>query len=159
MDRPMQLHTAFQALHQFVERHNRHPNPYNEKDATELRQIVSDVATEAKVEMEFDENLVKLFSFVSQGNIAPMNAVIGGKAAQELMKACSGKFTPTYQWFYFDAHECLPLDPNDWPKEEDCQPQNSRYDSQIAIFGQNFQQKLAKQKYFLVIVMQFLAYI
>ena len=150
MERPIQLHVAFQALHLFVERHNRLPTSWNEKDATELRQIVADVATERKVEAQFDENLIKLFSYLSRGNISPMNAVIGGTAAQELMKACSGKFNPIYQWFYFDALECLPLDPNNWPKEEECQPLNCRYDSQIAIFGQNFQQKLANQKYFLV---------
>lgn len=150
MDRPIQLHIAFQALHQFVERHNRLPNSWNEKDAAELRQIVAEVATERKVEAQFDENLIKLFSFLSRGNISPLNAVIGGTAAQELMKACSGKFNPIYQWFYFDALECLPLDPNEWPKEEECQPSNLRYDSQIAIFGKNYQQKLANQKYFLV---------
>ncbi len=33
---------------------------------------------------------------------------IGGIAAQEVLKACSGKFTPIHQWFYFDALEALP---------------------------------------------------
>ena len=150
MERPLQLHVAFQALHLFVERHNRLPNSWNANDATEFRQIVGEVATEQKVEVEFDENLIKLFSFLSRGSIAPMNAVIGGTAAQELMKACSGKFNPIYQWFYFDALECLPLETTDYPKEEECQPINSRYDSQIAIFGNKFQEKLANQKYFLV---------
>ena len=28
-DRPAQLHVAFQALHQFVKKHNRNPAPYN----------------------------------------------------------------------------------------------------------------------------------
>ena len=152
MERPAQLHIAFQALHLFVERHNRHPNPWDDSDATEFRQIVGEIGSERKLEIEFDDNLIKLFSYLSRGNISPMNAVIGGTAAQELMKACSGKFGPIYQWFYFDALECLPLDPNNYPKPEECQAINSRYDSQIAIFGQSFQQTLANQKYFLVII-------
>ncbi|KAL1484118.1 hypothetical protein MTO96_050100, partial [Rhipicephalus appendiculatus] len=39
-----------------------------------------------------------------------MQAVIGSIAAQEVLKACSGKFNPIQQWFYFDAFECLPQD-------------------------------------------------
>ncbi len=33
---------------------------------------------------------------------------IGGIVAQEVLKACSGKFTPIHQLFYFDALEALP---------------------------------------------------
>jgi ubiquitin-activating enzyme E1 len=35
---------------------------------------------------------------------------IGGVVAQEVLKACSGKFTPIHQWLYFDAVEALPTD-------------------------------------------------
>ncbi|CAG2120352.1 unnamed protein product, partial [Medioppia subpectinata] len=150
MERPAQLHVAFQALHAFVERNHRHPNSWSGADATEFLKIVADLAAEQKLEIQMDENLMRLFSYLSRGNVSPMNAVIGGTAAQELMKACSGKFSPLYQWFYFDALECLPLDPKDYPKEADCQPTGSRYDAQIAVFGPGFQQRLANQKYFLV---------
>ncbi len=150
MQRPQQLHIAFQSLHLFFQRHNRLPKSWNESDATEFRQIVGEIANERKLEIEFDDNLIKLFSYLSRGNVSPINAVIGGCAAQELMKACSGKFHPIYQWFYFDALECLPLDKNDYPKEEETQPQNSRYDAQIAIFGTPFQEKLANLKCFVV---------
>ncbi len=150
MERPQQLHIAFQALHLFFQRHNRLPKSWNESDATEFRQMVGEIANELKLETQFDDNLIKLFSYLSRGNVSPINAVIGGCAAQELMKACSGKFHPIYQWFYFDALECLPLDKNDYPKEEETQPQNSRYDAQIAIFGTPFQEKLANLKCFVV---------
>lgn len=76
-----------------------------------------------------------------------MNAAIGGIAAQEVMKACSGKFTPIYQYFCFDAVECLP---ENEPAEENCQPIGSRYDSQIAVFGKDFQETLGALKYFVV---------
>lgn len=68
-----------------------------------------------------------------------MTAAIGGTVAQEVMKACSGKFTPIKQFFYFDAIECLPE--NDLTEDE-CKPLGSRYDKQIAVFGNKFQETL-----------------
>ena len=35
-------------------------------------------------------------------------AVLGGIAAQEALKACSGKFMPIRQWFMYDVTEALP---------------------------------------------------
>ena len=64
-------------------------------------------------------------------------------------QACSSKFAPLLQWFYFDALECLPEGGEEIP-EESCVPLGSRYDGQIAIFGADFQKKLEKQKYFVV---------
>lgn len=97
-----------------------------------------------------DEKLAKLFAQQARGNLAPINSVIGGCAAQEVMKACSGKFSPIQQWFYFDATECLPTEEALLPKEEDAAPTNSRYDGQVAVFGRKFQQTLADLRYFLV---------
>ncbi len=37
------------------------------------------------------------------GDLSPMCAALGGVVAQQVMKACSGKFTPVYQWLYFDS--------------------------------------------------------
>jgi ubiquitin-activating enzyme E1 len=78
-----------------------------------------------------------------------MAAAIGGVVAQEVLKACSGKFMPIKQWFYFDARECLPADLTTLT-EESCQPTGSRYDGQVAVFGKEFQEKIAKQKYMVV---------
>ena len=55
----------------------------------------------------------------------------GGICAQEVMKACSGKFGPLKQDFYFDALECLPEEEKDVPAEK-FQPRNSRYDGQVS---------------------------
>ena len=43
----------------------------------------------------------------ARGEISPLCAFFGGIAAQEVMKAASGKFMPVRQWLYFDAEECL----------------------------------------------------
>ena len=78
-----------------------------------------------------------------------MAAAIGGIVAQEVIKACSGKFMPIKQWLYFDALECLSEDKLGLTGES-CQPTGSRYDSQIAIFGKEFQERIMKQKYLVV---------
>ena len=66
------------------------------------------------------------------------------------LQACSGKFHPIMQWFYFDSLESLPEDEGVWPSESTASPSGSRYDGQIAVFGQDFQKKLEQLKYFVV---------
>ena len=148
MDRCNQLHLAFQALSEFRDKNKRLPKPYSETDATEFFAVVkklNEALGDAKVEL--NEKLLKTFSFIAQGDVSPMIAFIGGLVAQEALKACSGKFHPIHQNFYFDSLESLP---GTKLTEEDCKPTGSRYDLQIAVFGKKYQQKLADLNVFLV---------
>ncbi|KAF4008087.1 hypothetical protein G4228_019698 [Cervus hanglu yarkandensis] len=180
--RSAQLHIGFQALHQFCAQHGRSPRPHSEKDAAELvtlAEAVKDQAPPAVQQDNLDEDLIRKLAYVAAGDLAPMNAFIGGLAAQEVMKACSGKFMPIMQWLYFDALECLPED-QEALSEDKCLPVcdggpqrryyfgplwctislilsslhmtqcQNRYDGQVAVFGSGLQEKLGKQKYFLV---------
>uniref|UniRef100_A0A8D0D638 E1 ubiquitin-activating enzyme n=1 Tax=Sander lucioperca TaxID=283035 RepID=A0A8D0D638_SANLU len=140
-ERPGQLHVGFQAIHAFQKKHNHLPAPWN--------QVNSAQTGSAKVE-QLDEALIKKLSFVAAGDLAPVDAFIGGLAAQEVMKACTGKFMPIMQWLYFDALECLAEEEGVELTEEECAPRNCRYDGQIAVFGTKLQDMLAKQRYFLV---------
>ncbi|MGH0129178.1 UNVERIFIED_CONTAM: hypothetical protein FKN15_037618 [Acipenser sinensis] len=99
---------------------------------------------------QLDEGLLKKLAYLAMGDLAPVNAFIGGLAAQEVMKACTGKFMPIMQWLYFDALECLSEEEEVMLSEEECAPRNCRYDGQIAVFGSKLQEKLSKQRYFLV---------
>uniref|UniRef100_A0A8C7KP54 E1 ubiquitin-activating enzyme n=1 Tax=Oncorhynchus kisutch TaxID=8019 RepID=A0A8C7KP54_ONCKI len=153
-ERPGQLHLGFQALHSYQRKHNRLPKPWCQADGEELVSLAKEVNSSqtgsAKVD-ELDDKLIKKLAFVSAGDLAPINAFIGGLAAQEVMKACTGKFMPMVQWLYFDALECLSEEEGGaMLTEEDCAPRNSRYDGQIAVFGSQLQEELAKQRYFLV---------
>lgn len=143
---PKNMHIAFQALDKFRTANNALPKPWNDADANAVFTFAKEIAGEGE---ELDEKLIKVFAKVSSGNLCPMNAAIGGIAAQEVMKACSGKFTPFRQWFYFDAVECLP---EDWTvSEEDAKAApEDRYTGQIAVFGKAFQEKLLSQKWFIV---------
>uniref|UniRef100_A0A673GSB9 Ubiquitin-activating enzyme E1 n=1 Tax=Sinocyclocheilus rhinocerous TaxID=307959 RepID=A0A673GSB9_9TELE len=147
--RHLSLHLAFQALHRFTQKYSRAPHPRSQADAEVLVTITKELCTDAKFD-ELDEDAVRQLSLVASGDLAPVNAFIGGLAAQEVVKACSGKFTPLRQWLYFDALECLPQENDGVLSEDACAPRDSRYDGQIAVFGSAFQDKLKKQSYFLV---------
>lgn len=142
------LHLAFQALHRFVKKEQRLPRPWCQSDADALLDTVRELNSVTQLE-QLDEAAVQILSFTAQGDLAPLNAFIGGLAAQEVIKACSRKFTPLRQWLYFDALECLPED-KDQLAECSFSAKGTRYDGQIAVFGEKFQEKLSSQKYFLV---------
>ncbi|KAM4582095.1 ubiquitin-like modifier-activating enzyme 1 isoform 2-T2 [Fundulus diaphanus] len=148
MSRHNTLHLAFQALHSFVKKEQRLPHPWSQPDADLLLNLVKELNSVSKLE-ELDEAAVRSFSYTARGDLAPMNAFFGGLAAQEVIKACSGKFTPLQQWLYFDALECLPED-GGCLEESSFSSRGTRYDAQILVFGSEFQQKLLMQKYFLV---------
>ncbi|XP_029005446.1 ubiquitin-like modifier-activating enzyme 1 [Betta splendens] len=141
------LHLAFQALHSFVAKEKRLPHLWSEADADALLDLVRELNAAAQLE-RLDEDAVRTLAFTARGDLAPMNAVIGGFAAHEVIKACSGKFTPLQQWLYFDALECLPGEEH--RRTEGFSSTGTRYDGQTAVFGSAFQEDLGRQKYFLV---------
>ncbi|XP_055705856.1 ubiquitin-like modifier-activating enzyme 1 [Phlebotomus papatasi] len=141
-DHPRQIHVAFKALHEFLAQHQRMPTPWNDADAKTFLELAKQQG-----EDDLNESLLMTFAKVCSGDLNPINASIGGIIAQEVMKACTGKFTPIYQYLYIDALECLT---NLNPTEEDCKPIGSRYDRQIAVLGKTFQDKLGSLRYFIV---------
>lgn len=148
-DRPAQLHIGFQALHAFAEKHGGElPRPHSDEDAAEFLKIATGRAGEGKDKVELDEKLMKELSYQARGDLSPMAAFFGGLAAQEVLKSVSGKFHPVVQWCYFDSLESLPTSIK--RSEETCKPRGTRYDGQLAVFGSEFQDKLASMKQFLV---------
>ncbi|PCH41139.1 ubiquitin activating enzyme [Wolfiporia cocos MD-104 SS10] len=140
-DRPAALHAGFQALWEFQAQQQRPPRPRNAEDAAAV------VALAKKLDADIDEKVVTELSYQATGDVTPLAAVIGGFVAQEVLKACSAKFTPMQQHLYFDSLESLP---DELPSEADCQPVGSRYDGQIAVFGKTFQERIANHRQFLV---------
>ncbi|TVY92533.1 Ubiquitin-activating enzyme E1, partial [Lachnellula willkommii] len=147
-DRPRQLHIGFQALHAFAEKHGHFPRPMHQEDALVVIGSAKAFAEKEKLDVDVDEKLLTELSYQAQGDLSPMAAFFGGLAAQEVLKAVSGKFHPINQWLYFDSLESLPS--NSARSEELCKPLNTRYDGQIAVFGREFQEKLGNIQEFLV---------
>lgn len=164
IERSPQLHLFFMALSAYSKQHKgSFPGSWSQTDALGFLDFVKSANSELKGSAAFvdevDEHLCSLFSYTCFGQCCPIQAVIGGFAAQEVMKACTNKFVPLNQWCYYDATECLSMTElkNDGSNlknvviaEGDASPQGNRYDGQIAIFGKQIHQKLLNSKLFLV---------
>lgn len=141
------LHAAFWALHAFRQQRGRLPQPRAPEDAERVLELARELGSALG---PLDEDVVRAFASVSAGELCPVASFMGALAAQEAMKAITGKFLPLEQWFYFDALECLAVEGAAGLMPEDCAPRGSRYDGQIAVFGADFQEELGRQKYFVV---------
>eukprot|EP00501_MAST-03F_sp_TOSAG23-6_P001867 GSMAST32.ASY1.ANO1.1945.1 assembled CDS len=130
------LHLGFRALDAFCRSSGGQlPRSGCINDARKLVDIARSMNSSAKTKInDAAESILTKLSCSARGNLNPMAALIGGIAGQEVLKACSGKFTPIKQWFYFDAVELI----------------GTRYDGQIAVFGKTLQQNIRQQSLFLV---------
>ena len=124
------------------------PNPRSESDASKVLAYARGAWTACAFDGQPDVAVLKELSYQASGELAPMIAVTGGFVAQEVLKACSGKFHPLFQWLYFDALEALPKSSE--ISESSCAPLGTRYDRQIAVVGKPFQDKIANYTQFLV---------
>ena len=97
--------------------------------------------------IEQHQGYLKRFALCCRGQCNPITALLGGIVGQEVLKACSGKFSPIRQWFYFDGFEALPETPL---AREEVAPRGTRYDSQCIIFGHAMQSQLHRLNMFLV---------
>ncbi|XP_038902732.1 ubiquitin-activating enzyme E1 1 isoform X1 [Benincasa hispida] len=148
-DRPPLIHLAFLALDKFVTELGRLPVAGSEEDAQKLISVASNINEtlgDGRVE-DINPKLLRHFAFGAKAVLNPMAAMFGGIVAQEVLKACSGKFHPLVQFFYFDSVESLPTESLD---ASDFRPLNSRYDAQISVFGSKLQKKLENAKVFMV---------
>jgi len=157
LERASVLHLAFQAVQQFSAKNaGELPAPGNPANAQEVFALTMALnaalpaGSGAKVDEEVlaaNEKMIHRLSMCSRGLTSPICALLGGVVGQEVLKACSGKFMPIQQWFYYDALESLPDEPL---PEADVQPMGCRYDSQIMVYGRKMQQKLADLRIFCV---------
>jgi len=147
MERPMVLHIAFTALALYAEQHGGLPSPGDKAAALEVCKLAKNIDKKQALS-EKDEGLILHLASGAKSILSPMCAALGGFAAQEVLKACSGKFTPIKQFLYMDAAECLP--DTLLPMSEVSPTGSSMYDSQVAVFGISLQEKICALRYFLV---------
>ena len=148
MERSPQVHLMFLTLEAWKSKNGGQlPQPGSDADAAAFVALAKDeVNAQYKSVEEVDEKLFATFAKTCRGDISPMAAMFGGIIGQEVVKACTGKFTPLNQFFYFDSCESLP----EKLEEADLKPTGSRYDGQIQCFGQATQAIMEKQNVFLV---------
>lgn len=150
-DRPALLHIGFQALAAYRQSHNGNlPTP---GDASAIAEVIN-LAKQLDEDNTFEENMnqkERIISHLASGSCSilnPMCAAMGGLVGQEVLKACSGKFSPIPGFFYLDADECLPDSVLDASLLMADSP--GRASSQIAVFGKDIQEKIFDLQYFIV---------
>jgi ubiquitin-activating enzyme E1 len=145
-DRPALLYCAFQALEEFrVGNGGVYPTPGDAAQAAQVLKLTKAKSTEELYAAQ--ERIVLQLASGSKAILSPMCAALGGIVAQEVIKACSGKFSPINGFFFLDADEALP---DELLPLDQVAAQNSRYDSQIACFGKDIQAKILDLNYFIV---------
>lgn len=145
-----QLHIGLSAILRFQSENNgERPRLHNTKDArrvVELANIINKENAEAKgatVE-KVDEDMITKMALYARAELSGFCAFLGGVAAQEVLKRF-GKWTPVHQWLYYDMLDVLTTTP-----PVDAVVNGTRYDHQVAIFGQAFQQRIMSDRWFLV---------
>eukprot|EP01121_Diplochlamys_sp_Union-15-3_P012215 TRINITY_DN3632_c0_g1_i4.p1 TRINITY_DN3632_c0_g1~~TRINITY_DN3632_c0_g1_i4.p1 ORF type:complete len:712 (-),score=135.54 TRINITY_DN3632_c0_g1_i4:342-2477(-) len=159
-----QLHIARVALWRFMEKTGHLPRLHNEDDANECIKLAVEfneenekknptiednanpppIDTIAITVKSLSEEAVTKMSLYAATELTGLCAFVGGVISQEVVKKF-GKFTPLRQWMHIDYFELLKDKVPD-----DAKPLNSRYDNQISVFGKAFQDKIGKQKWFMV---------
>jgi len=154
------LHCAFVALHFYYYNYGELPELNNLEKLDEILKMSENYFTILKKQFEsylkvkekrkpviidFDKNyLIKVFRW-SKARINPICTFLGGIVAQEAIKV-TGKYTPIHQWLRFDFFETV----ENLPENVNRNLLNSRYDDQIAIFGQELQKKLNNMNIFMI---------
>jgi ubiquitin-activating enzyme E1 len=145
-DRPPLLHLAFRSVMQYLGQTGKLPEPGDQEAIGQVLEIAKSMDKDNLAEADSAKRIIGHLSSGSQAILSPMCATIGGMVGQEVLKACSSKFTPISGFFYLDADDCLP----DSILPVDQLTACGRYTSQIAVFGQDMQLKINDLQYFIV---------
>lgn len=109
---------------------------FEARDSKRLREI-----HDLFVTGDSEESLKEKFDKMKGTLIPPICSILGGFAAQELIKAISQKFMPVQEFYYYDCSELFVGEVGDYA---------GRYQDMKIIFGEEGFQKLQNMKIFLV---------
>jgi len=127
------------------------PQPWNNTDADILIKLCHGFIDDENINKDATRDIIRRLSYTVSGKLCPNDSIIGSITAQEVMKACSGKYTPIHQWMYIDHLQLFP--PVQVPyngSTSNFTSIGSRYDGQIVVLGRNLTEKLNNSKIFVV---------
>jgi len=148
------LHCAVRALHEYYNTNKSLPELNNKSQCDNVVSLAKNIYNSAKEKkekwiensQEFNENLVYNVARWAKSEISPICAFLGGVVAQEIVKF-TGKYTPFDQWMWFDFFETVA---NLEEEKTDRTLNGTRYDDQIAIYGNEIQKKLNDSNIFMI---------
>lgn len=104
-------------------------------------------AEDARVDgLDDAKPLLHALALTARAVLNPMAAFFGGIVGQEVIKAATGKFHPIHQWLLFDSLESNVAVDDPTQRDAFKQPEPTRYEHQIAVFGKDVQQKLQEAR-------------
>ena len=147
------LHCAILAIHKFYDDENKLPEINNSEHSKKVLIYAESIYQNAKTNGDewinnienFDEKIITNVARWSKCEISPVCSFLGGIISQEIIKA-TGKYIPINQWLWFDFFETI----EDLKENIDRNLIGSRYDDQIAIFGNELQKKLNHLNIFII---------
>ena len=152
--RQLLLFVTFGILQEYYSLHEcKLPELNNKEQANELVEQVKKRYEEIRKKdeykeyftIEFNEKIVFDTIRWSSAHLCPITAYFGGIISQEIIKS-TGQFIPINQWLIMDFLEVA----SNIKDDADRTLKNSRYDDQIAVFGNEIQEKLQKSNFFMV---------
>ncbi|SPQ99934.1 Ubiquitin-like 1-activating enzyme E1A [Plasmodiophora brassicae] len=141
----IEVATQVHLLHRALSAFGRPPRADTWTDADAIVDLIKARYKDANI----DASMLRRLARCAAHCIAPIAAAIGGIAAQEVLKSCSGKFTPLDQQLYFDCVEILPADDID-VSEFSLGDVDRRYTSQVAIVGRTIHNLIVSTNAFIV---------
>ena len=151
------LYISFLSLHEYYAKNNSLPELNNKSQADEivkrtkeLYDEYSKLSKEGKLNwfagvQEWDEKIPFNVASWARSEISPVCAFLGGIVSQEIVKF-TGKYTPINQWLLFDFFETVA----NLGDKVDRSLKGSRYDDQIAIYGNEMQKKIEDSNIFMI---------
>ena len=151
------LFITFQALHEYYSKNNALPELNNKSQVDEIVKRTKEIydnnsklSKEGKLNwfagcQEWDEKIPHQICAWARAEISPVCAFLGGVVSQEIVKF-TGKYTPINQWLLFDFFETVA----NLGEKVDRTLKNSRYDDQIAIYGNEIQKKIEESNIFMI---------
>ena len=151
------LFITFLAVHEYFSKNKSLPDLNNKTQVDEIIKRTKEIydknsaeAKEGKLSwfagvQEWDEKIPCQVASWAKAEISPVCAFLGGVVAQEIVKF-TGKYTPINQWLLFDFFETVA----NLGDKVDRTLKNGRYDDQIAIFGNEIQNKIEDSNIFMI---------
>ena len=141
-------------LHEYFSKNNSLPELNNKYQIKEIVKRTKEIYDELNKKgnliwfqniQKWDEKIPEMVASWARAEISPICSFLGGIVSQEIIKY-TGIYIPINQWLIFDFFETVEnLGENVHRKLK-----NSRYDDQIAIFGNEIQKKIEETNIFLV---------
>ncbi|KAH3745980.1 ubiquitin activating enzyme E1 [Pelomyxa schiedti] len=142
--RNAQLFSAFRGLWDWADSHDGTlPEYFDKRHASEVAEHARKYQLAG---VEFNDDLSSTLSHICRGELPPLVTFLGGVVCQEVMKACSGKYSPINQWLLYDCDDVLP---GGGDKPFELSP-HCRYERQTMVLGKEVVHAILNAKMFLV---------